>query len=272
MNLPFKLRENTGYCIPEGPAFSSARQVSFTINGTNIEFLAPQHKPISRYREEIKPDHQYKFRDINFQSNFNKDIHLSDSWKTHQILYRSWAFNGPWFTGPLAELDMSLILIRPTDLNEQISYFHPRAFEQAVGDYLSNRFSLIKDNGRPSLIAPVNWLPIKNLPVVGARLQVAPDESLTLLKTIKEYFFFPIADQCLVAISFYPAQLLGKMSQKDKDKHIDRSTMLSLMNDIIDSLKITLSPEAQAWQEEALKGLDDTTLIKNFPPMKWPTD
>ena len=37
------------------------------------------------------------------------------------------------------------------------------------------------------------------------------------------------------------------------------------------SLKLTLSPEAEAQQAKALEGLDDTSLVKEFLPIKWTT-
>ena len=211
------------------------------------------------------------FKDMFFKSNFDKDFQIADNWKYSSLFNRSWAFNGSWFTGPVAELRMSCNLIRPSELNSNISYFHPRAFEQAVGDFLTNEYSILKVDGRSSIIAPHNWQPILELPMVAARLQVAPDELVTLLYTTKEYVFFPVADQCLVVMVFKPARK-GRGSEAEMDKVISRSTMLALIDDIINSLKITLSPEAKTWQGKALEGLDDTSLIRNFPPMKWTTE
>jgi len=45
--------------------------------------------------------------------------------------------------------------------------------------------------------------------------------------------------------------------------------MLELMENIISSIELTLSPEAKAQQKIALAGLDDTSLIKDYPPLKW---
>jgi hypothetical protein len=129
MNLPFKLREHTGFCIPQGPAFSSAKRVQFSLSGTQIEFLAPKHRPDARVTKGRNPDRNYTLKNMFFSSNFDKKFQLADNWQSCSLFYRSWAFNGPWFTGPLAELNMSLILIRPKERNNKVSYFHPRAFE-----------------------------------------------------------------------------------------------------------------------------------------------
>ena len=270
MNLPFKLHEHTGSCVPQGPAFSSAKRVNFSIDGNQIEFYAPRHRPEARVTKARNPDRSYIFKDIIFRTIFDNEVQLEDSWEHSSLFRRCWAFNGPWFTGPLAELCMSFILIRPKALNENVSYFHPRAFEQAMGDYLTNEYGIFKTDGRSNWIAPKHWQPIKSLPVVAARLQVAPDE-IIMFRTTREYIFFPVADQCLVVMSFNPAQLQGRGTQSERDKVLDRLAMLDLMEGIIDSLKITLSPEVQAQRDRALQSLEDTSLIKNFPPMKWTT-
>jgi hypothetical protein len=141
-----------------------------------------------------------------------------------------------------------------------------------VGDYLTNEYSVFKVEGRSSWIAPHNWQPITGLPVVAARLQVTPDEAVTKIKSTKEFVFFPVADQCIAVISFFYTKSQGRGTETERDKVISRSSMFALMDDIIGSLKITLSDEAKTWQAKAYNGLDDTSLIKHFPPMKWTTE
>ncbi len=41
------------------------------------------------------------------------------------------------------------------------------------------------------------------------------------------------------------------------------------MDNIINSIELDLSPEAKAQQQRALKGLDNTELVKDYPPLKW---
>ena len=274
MKSPINLRINKETCVPEGPAFSSAKQVKFSLNGTEIEFIAPKHKPSSRDIKEQDVESKYNFSDLTFRSTFDKDFQLEDTWKSCRLLFRSWTFNGPWFTGSIAELDMYVNLIRPKDLNNNVSFFHPRAFESAIGDYLTNEYSVPKVDGRSSWIAPNEWKPIRGLPVVATRLHVLPDELVARRNKAMYYLFFPVADQCFAQILFYPVQLHsnGQHSQAEKDQVVSREKLFELMENIISSLKITLSPEAQAWQAKALEGLEDTALIKNFPPMKWTTE
>ena len=71
-------------------------------------------------------------------------------------------------------------------------------------------------------------------------------------------------------MKFKPSQLMNK-PLKERDKLIDRSSMEQLANDIINSVQISLSSEAEVQQVKALEGLDDTSLVTEFPPMKWTT-
>ena len=41
------------------------------------------------------------------------------------------------------------------------------------------------------------------------------------------------------------------------------------MDNIIDSIQLTLSPAALAQQKTALEDLDDTSLVKEHLPLKW---
>lgn len=57
--------------------------------------------------------------------------------------------------------------------------------------------------------------------------------------------------------------------ERDTGKWIDNAPLEQLVKDIIDSLQITLSPEAKQQQGKALAGLADTSLVKEYPPIKW---
>lgn len=269
MNFPFKLREQTKLLTPKGPSFSFAKRVSFNISGTQMEFRAPSHRyryvSIRDFQERLTLD----FNDMNFES-YKSGLLGEGSWRYCMIVNRAWDFYGPWFTGPIADMRMTVSILTPTEPNPNVSFFHPRAFEQAVGDFLTSRFSLDMREGRSQYNAPINWQPITHLPSMAARLDVMPDEHVNRVEDIIEYFFLPLNDQHLLQIRFIPRQNLNK-SLAERDKLVDRSTMAQLRDDILDSLKITLSPEALQQQASALEGLEDTSLIKSYPPIKWTT-
>ena len=270
MYVRTKLREPDGLVIPKGPSFSRAQTISCDIDGTTLHFKAPKHQPRRSSHKELTPARRFHMEEMIFRSNYNEDISVSDNWKTFDLFHRSWAFNGPWFTGSLAEMYMYFTLVKPVNYeNMDFSLFHPRAFENIVADYLSNEHSkyIDKDNGKHLFIAPVDWQPLSKLPVVAVRLQVVPDETITY-STIDHFVFFPIAEQVMACIHFIPSQL-RPLPQEELDKLVSRSTMYELMDNIIDSIQLTLSPEALARQKAALAGLDDTSLVKEFLPLKW---
>jgi hypothetical protein len=266
-----KLREPKERIIPKGPGFSWPQTIVCDIDDTVISFKAPKHRPRRSNHEQLMPKRFYQMDEMIFRSNYDKGFKVSDNWKVFELFHRTWAFNGPWFTGTLGELRMYFKLVKPVNCeNPDFSLFHPRAFEKIVGDYLTNEFSryIDKEKGnKHHYIAPVDWQPLKSLPVVAVRLQVISDETVAR-DSIRHFVFFPIADQVMACIQFIPSQLRAA-SQEELDKRVSRSTMYELMDQIIDSFELKLSPQAIENQKAALAGLDDTSLVKDYPPLKW---
>ncbi len=272
MYVRYKLRKAKGLITPKGPNFSSAKTIQCDIDGSVVKFKTPKHRPLISGEEPIFPAHSYHLNDMFFRSSYQEGFKVSDNWETFRLLENAWAFYGPWFTGAVAELVMYATLIKPINYeNDDFSLFHPRAFEKIIGDYLTNSFSTYTSEsrgGKHHYIAPLNWQPLTNLPVVAVRLQVEADAKVT--HDNKQYFlFFPVTDKVMACMHFDPSRLLA-LSQEELDKRVNESSMLELMNNIIDSIELTLSPEVQAQQKAALAGLDDASLISDFPPLKWP--
>jgi len=271
MHVRYKLREAKGLTTPKGPSFSSAKTVACDIDGTVIKFKAPKHRPRHSNHEPVLPKRSYKLDDMFFRSTYSEGFNVSDSWENFKIFHNTWAFYGPWFTGALAELEMYFDLIRPINYkNNDFSLFHPRAFEKIIGDYLTNSFSTFTREtmgGKHHYIAPVNWQPLSDFQAVAVRLEVSPDVTV-ISRPIRYFVFFPIAGKVVACFQFIPSQFLA-LSQEELDKRVDRSTMLALMENIINSIQVELSPQALAQQKSALAGLDDASLIKEFPPLNW---
>lgn len=269
MYVKYELRKPKSLVVPRGPSFTKARATVIVIDGTVIKYKAPKHRPPFPY-DPVFPKRSYKLDEMIFRSSYSESINVSDNWDEFNLVYNLWAFYGPWFTGTIAILSMSFRLVKPVNYeNDDFSLFHPRAFENIVADYLTNRFSRYTDheNGKHYYIAPINWQPLQGFPTVAVRLEVIPD--LNVITNPVEYFvFFPVSDKVMAFMHFRPSQLLA-LPQEELDKRVDRSTMLELMNNIIDSVQLTLSPEAQAQQKAALAGLEDTSLVKEFLPLKW---
>ncbi len=284
MHVDIRLRRRPAFCVPKGPTFRWAKTIKTDIAGTKIEFRAPKHSPIRQLKAKpILPKKHYIAHGkhltpntVFFRSNFSPRLLLEDSWEYMQLFTHDWGFYGPWFTGHLANLEMYFNIIQlkqpeKKQRNESPSFFHPRVFEKIVGDYLTNEYAVHQDEGQAEWVAPVNWQPLTSLPTAAVRLQVCRNEQITT-SGYDERVFFPISDSQLASILFCPRQNApSSMTQTEKDAMISRENVIALMDNIINSLKVELSPEAAAAQAKALEGLDDTSLIKTFAPMQWST-
>lgn len=269
MHVKYKLRKPTGHIIPKGPDFKWARKIKTSIDGTVIRFRAPKHRPMQSNNIPTLPKRKYQMDSTPLLS-YGDELINGVKWRQTDLYNHEWAFYGPWFTGVQSALELHVILMKPESPKyEGASLFHPRAFEMAIGDYLSYLFSknIDDETGKQHFIAPVDWTPLNNLPVVEARLRVIPDEEVAL-RTIRHLAFFPITDSLLICVHFMPRQL-GRGSQEERDKRVSRDPMYELVDNIINSIELTLSPEAKAQQKKALAELEDTSLIKDYPPLQW---
>lgn len=273
MHFRLKLRESNNFITPKGPSFNTAGKVRISISGTEIEFRAPKHRPRHSNREDTEPKRKYERRQLSFLSKFDEEdaaLGRKNNWEEMLLLWRSWAFNGPWFTGTLGELSLSLRLIRPINYAQQFSLFHPRAMEMIIGDYLTflygHRLNKFRNNIQ-EYVAPLDWQPLNTLPVNVASMRVESHD-FTPYRRNSRMVFFPIADDILVLFSFDPSRLKN-LPKAEMDKLVNPQPMHDMIDNIINSIRLTLSPEAKAQQEKALEGLTDTSLVKHFPPIKW---
>lgn len=266
-NVPLKFRRQKEYCSPIGPAFSSAKAISFSIDGSLVTFKAPGHKSGFSSRNQIKHRKIYNSNDLPFRL-FSDDRVKDHSWKYADVLFRSWGFWGPWFTGNLAEVAFNVSLIRSSTLKSG-SFFHPRAFENAIGEFISQQYSysFSPTDEIQYWLGPVDWLPI----TLGARFKVIPNPKTHNSGGIYEFAIFPVSDDLLLVFYFSLEQFsAGRI--EDKDKMVDRKPLEELVGNIIDSIHIELSIQAKQQQVEALKNLDDPSLTDTFPPLKWNKD
>jgi hypothetical protein len=266
LNVPLQLRIPKGFNTPKGPSFVFATTLDFSVFGTRVTLRAPRHR--SRYKSEsaAQPWSNYNDENVRLES-FDKDLALNDSWKYVRVAYRAWTFYGPWFSGPLADLSMSIRLLTPTRPKPGVSLFHPRAFEGAVGDYLTQQYGGYKRHGRSEWITPVEWTPLTRYPCLATSVWALANEEVSN-RPRERYLFFAIVERYLLAIRFRLPRR-GNDTLAELDKLIDPRPQEELMARILETLNITLSPQAQAQQAQALAGLDQPQLIATFPPMKW---
>ena len=278
MNVRLKLRESKKKVVPKGPSFRWARTIKSDIDGTKIEFKAPKDRSHRLKLKQYLPDRYYRSSnyacgELNFRDLYDEqDAHLNlgNHFEKLPFLYQSWAFYGPWFTGTVAELSLSFNILKTKNYPEGMSVFHPRAMEQVIGDYLTYLFSRHIDFTRDDtqdFDAPMDWQPLHHLPVNAVRLTSVPRD-FSPHKTIEHLMFFPILDDLIACLHFMPSRLLG-LPRSELDKRVSVEPMYELMDNIINSIELELSPEAKVQQERALKGMDNTELVKDYPPLKW---
>ena len=248
-----------------------APTLRFALDDTTVQLRAPRHRSDFKSRDEdvLHPARRYNLAAQTFRP-MQRNLAV-DRWHNLDLVFRSWSFYGPWFTGRLAEMSMYIGLLTPTQPQAGVSLFHPRAFENAVADYLTDQFAPDKRDGKSLWAAPVNWQVLHSLPSVAARLVVMPDQQKNRTSDFEEYVFFPIADRYMVKLIFTPVLSINA-SLEESRKQIDHMPMETLMNDIINSLQVTLSPAALAQQAAALSDLEDTSLTEHFAPLKWTTE
>jgi hypothetical protein len=270
MHVKYKFRTAEGLVTPKGPSFTRAQTIRCDFAGSILSFKAPKHRPYTRVRE-LLPEKNYTkeelvrhFRCFSEDNNHDAPNHL----EFYDVFRRFWAFYGPWFTGTMGQLRMHITLIMPVNFDHEFSLFHPRAFEKLIGDYLNQiNGKHINDGGTFHYTAPVNWQPLTHLPTVAARLEVKPNKGASTNVT-RHHLFFSLSNQILASVEFDPARY-PNVIKEELDKRVSEDTMIELMNNIIDSFQLILSDEAKQQQKTALAGLDDTSLIKDYPPIDW---
>jgi len=253
MHVKYKLREAAGLVNPKGPNFSSAQTICCDFAGTVLSFKAPKHRPFTRVREYL-PEKHYSREELrrHFRC-YNDDYYdTPNHLEFFELFKRFWAFNGSWFTGTLAELDLCITLIMQVNYDPEFSLFHPRAFENIIGDYLTYIYGDRTDDGEYNFTAPVNWQPLSKLAALSAKLEAIPKKGIHTHVT-RHHMFFTLSDQILVDVKFHPGRIKN-LSKEELDKRVSEDSMLELMNNIIDSFQLTLSDEAKQQQQAALAG------------------
>jgi len=266
MHVKYKLRKAEGLVNPKGPNFSRAQTIRCDFAGTVLSFKAPKHRPYYTRVKEHLPEKHYTEEELRRRFRcYNDDNHdTPNHLESYQLFRRFWTFYGPWFTGTLSHLRMHITLIMPVNYEHEFSLFHPRAFEKLVGDYLTLLHGKpIDKEGNFNFTTPVNWKPLTNLPTVAAQFEVVPNKYAYTVIT-SHHLFFTLSDQIIANVKLEPNRF-----KEELDKQVSEDSMLELMNNIIDSFQLTLSDEAKQQQQAALAGLDDTSLIKHYPPINW---
>ena len=296
--VPLKLRERSGPTPTKGPDFSKAKPLRINIARTEISLRAPKNSSPVDYaysRQEAAPyydlpdapDHTpYKdkwYCDLTDEErkeqdkyNMSKPPRLriqndgAPGWNIQVLTGRAWDFYGPWFSGALATVHMTLLVTREVP-HRTGSYFNPRVLVMAVMDHLAEGFTM---RGQQEYwCTPEEWQPLERFPCPAvsyiSRIQdkpmISPDYE-------DEYeVVFPIRDDILIRIHLEFRRkhrwLPDGSDFEDIEKWTSSDPMRTLIKQIIDSVEVKLSPESQAQLERAQAALTDTALTKDFAPI-----
>ncbi|WP_250461596.1 hypothetical protein [Microbulbifer litoralis] len=260
-----EFRKHKGLCIPRGPSFSNTQKIRANLLGNTLEFRAPKHAPVSTESIEEKKLSPSVY-DLEGRHPSNSSM-PSQSWKSADIFHRSWAFYGPWFTGHMGTAICHIKGLSLSQPNTQFNFLHPKGFESAILGFITADWGhYLYDIGLPYFQAPLDWTPFNKLPVPAVSLLV---ESTRVATYRRKYIFFPISRDNIVCIIF-PYRQHCSGSQEEIDKKISPKPMQDLIDNIIGSIRLTLSPETQSAVDEVKKTCPDLSVSPDCAPLKWP--
>jgi len=267
--FPLELREVEKAQTPRGPSFSWARTFKFGMADSLLTFRVPRHRPINSSHSSVNVANHSNLLNYPARS-FNSGVMSNDNWRQMSFFHRCWAFYGPWFSGAQTELSMSTAVISKARHQDGVSFFHPRAFEDAVADFLTSGYGHNAVGSEMLWRGPVDWMPVKTLPVFAVLLDIMP------LETYRngdrdQIFFFPITDQHIMKVSL-SHHLYAMGTFEERHERFDSKPMEALAHDIINSFTLDLSPEIQAQWDRVKAECPDMSLVENFPPLKWPME
>lgn len=248
--FPLQLRDGKKTDSVKGPSFSRARPVTLKFYDNIIRLRAPRHRSTTGYNPVyvtgMKAQTAYNFRTLRG---------ATENWKHSILLYRSWDYWREWFGGESGSLgiDVSLLTRAEGKAFEGSSFFHPGAFESAIANFLNTTNGIHETGTEFTEQAPVNWQVHHHLPVFSCSFELWQRGHISLL-----YFVFPITDQHLGVISFN-----FTVSNEEAQAR-------ELVSQIINSVKLELSPESQAQYERVKQEIGELKLSEEFAPLKWP--
>lgn len=270
--FPLKLRTSKNLIIPKGPSFKKARTYEVNLDGTKLKFKAPKDsQQISKYKFSFSAKNTREkiiFHGYGEGPHNPKD--LSEKWERATCYEAGWAFNGPWFSGPVSDLKLLVKAYRIKNYPESVSLFHPRAFEKVIGDYLSIFYSELSDHrgNIQTYSAPLDWRAFSAGDVYGAYFKVSRTLTNHLGGGSRYFAFFPIDSRTMGRFMFDIARL-GLFPEPSHDKISSLEPLYQLMNDIVGSIRVKLSPEGLQQKQLAQEGLEDASLVDYYPPIKW---
>lgn len=259
-----RLRSPQSPVTLEGPGTNSLRPVKLTLGGNILSFCAPKHRPHKSSFEQISPTN---FNSMDFGSrDFSEHIMPDQSWKSRTCFLRAWRFCGPWFTGVLGRVSMSISILEPSKLNKDTSFFHPKVLENTIFNYLSSEHAH-KDKAN-RVEAPVDWEPLMPFSVPAARFSIKPKHQTN---GTQQSIILPISDTHLIEIYFRFSYSYWD-DETSSRKLLDPQPLHELADQIISTLQLELSETSQAQLDRVMAEFPDMKLTETFAPIDWEAD
>ncbi|AMX01226.1 hypothetical protein A3224_00305 [Microbulbifer thermotolerans] len=261
---PFRWREHKGQCIPRGPSFRWARMVTVRLTDCTLSLRLPRHAPrpgADSGEWRLLP----RVYDLEGQDHSDREM-PSQSWLYEGIIARAWAFYGPWFTGCKGNVHFSLVGLRLSQPNPQINFLHPRALETGALGYITACWGHEVYGNKAYYQAPLNWTPLQHLPLPAVRFDM---RCVIQAGELKRFVFFPVGRDKLIKISFTCHQY-ATGTQEEIDARVSPEPMLELVENIISSLQVSLSPELQREVDAVREAYPDAAVSPDCPPLDWP--
>ncbi len=265
----FKLRDRPGSCTPVGPNFSAAKLLSVQLAGTHLQFRAPRHDPSPYGR--VRQIRMKKAYSLSHPRVLNWNMQPSQSWKSTKIFFREWSFCGPWFTGFMGDVSCYLEVIELNEPNPTVNFMHPQALETAALAFLTATYghSVYREKtGEMHYVGPLNWSTVEQLEVPSVQFN---SERLMNGAASERHVFIPISRRHIAYFSIRTLQSASG-TRKEVDKKVDPAPFKELVDNIVGSIQVTLSPEAQADWDEIKKNNPDAKVSETCAPLKWPAD
>lgn len=266
-NLPWAFRDQTEPISSKGPSFKWAPRYNCSLSGTQFTIKVPRNRYSVASREVIKLPSAY-------------DIHRgggTEPWtdrgypiSTYQLIRCAYDFYGDNFIGITGSIYFAGILIRPLNMTEGLNFFHPRALENSIASKLTDNFGdRFLLSGEQIWHGPINWQPQIdwNIPAVRFEMQSQGTDD-----NFESHLFFPVSKHHMVQLVCDVSRHRPPLSLESKftlDEWNDPKPYRELIDQIYSSVQITLSLEAEAQRQEAIAGLQDASLVKDFPPFHW---
>jgi hypothetical protein len=248
LRTPDRNREQIG-----GPRFQDAKPVWVEFEGTRIEIRAPRH------RSEIDTPTPHRMTRASDQSIFRPPPNVAtDHWEYLSQLARHWSYVYPWFGGGASELYLNIGAYKRRDgenFKKRINFLHPKGFENAVCNILDNGYGAKLNSSKttPLYRGPIDWTPRKDLPIPAVEFWIKGNKARCSL-------MFPLTEKHIGIVTF------GFMSH---DKRMQEQAD-PLVRQMLDSVKITLSPETQTKWAKIQADNPGVSISETLSPLKWP--